>query len=240
MFFKIKKLSLLFLFSFLFPNIVLGENLKVTNFGHSHLLIKGGGKSIILNPFKATGCASDLEVKKHSNIDFILASSRLADEGYNPSNKLMFVDPGTYQIKKTTLIGIPVPHDRMGGRRYGMATVWTWNQNDLKIVHMAGAAGQINMQDQILLSHPDVLFISIGGGDKSYTGKEAAQIVNKLKPKTIIPVHFKQGKKLPEKCDFSTSDLFIQNVSNYKVKYVGQSFQLNSKQYNQKIILIKR
>ena len=58
-----------------------------------------------------------------------------------------------------------------------MATVWSWEQNNLKIVHMGGAAGEIDIENQIILSRPDILFISIGGGFKSYDGIEASDIV---------------------------------------------------------------
>ena len=119
-----------------------------------------------------------------------MASSKIADEGFNPNYKLMFVEPGVYKFEDTLLNGIEVPHDRVGGRRFGMATVWSWKQNDLKIVHMGGAAGDIDINSQIILSRPDILFISIGGGVKSYDGSEASEVVKILKPSIVIPVDF--------------------------------------------------
>ena len=101
----------------------------------------------------------------------------------------MFVEPGIYQFEDILLNGISIPHDRVDGRRFGMATVWSWEQNDLKIVHMGGAAGDIDINSQIILSSPDILFISIGGGIKSYNGKEASKIVKILKPKKTILTH---------------------------------------------------
>jgi len=230
--------SFLLLFSLLFSSAVKAENLIFQSFGYSNFLIKGGGISVLINPYKPTGCASNLSPPKNTNIDFILASSRLADEGYNPSNKLMFVDPGTYKYKETILNGISVPHDRVGGRRFGMATVWSWTQNNIKIVHMAGAAGNMAFEDKILLSRPDILFISIGGGKKSYNGKEASIIVEELKPKIVIPVHFSQINKLPEGCEFSNEDLFIENIEGFKIKKVSKNFKLNPKKINNKMIYI--
>ena len=32
----------------------------ITSYGHSALLIQGGGASVLLNPFKAVGCAAGL------------------------------------------------------------------------------------------------------------------------------------------------------------------------------------
>ena len=213
-------------------------DLVLKSLGHGSFLIKGRGKSVLLNPFKAIGCASELNEPKDLNADFILASSKLSDEGYNPNGDLMFVEPGIYQFKDMLLNGIEVPHDRVGGRRLGMATVWKWEQNNLKIVHMGGAAGEIDKNSQIILSRPDILFISIGGGFKSYNGREASNIVKTLKPSIVIPVHFVRGKKRSDDCDFSNADLFLENMKDFKVKYLGKSFEVNSKRIDKNTIYI--
>ena len=220
------------------PLPVLAENLFIKSFGHSNFLIEGGGKSIILNPYKSVGCASNLKTSKFSGADFILASSRLADEGYNPSSLLMFVDPGSYKFNEILFQGIPVAHDRFGGRRFGMATVWTWKQSDLKIVHMTGAAGKINFKDKILLARPDILFISIGGGDKSYNSNEAIEIIEELQPKIIIPAHYLASNKLPDNCKFTSSESFLKNIKGFKIKTFRDSFKINSKKITEKTIYL--
>ena len=235
---KLKKIFLLILFVFLIPSSAMAGDLLLKSFGHSSFLIKGRGKSVLLNPFKAVGCASGLDEPKGENADFILASSKLADEGYNPNNELMFVKPGIYQHKNTLLKGVEVPHDRVGGRRFGMATVWSWEQNNLKIVHMGGAAGELDMNAQIILSRPDILFISIGGGFKSYDGIEASDIVKILKPAIVIPVHFDRGKNISDDCDFSNEDLFLENMQDFKVQYPNKSLEIDSKRIDKNTIYI--
>ena len=234
---KLKRLLFLILF-LLIPSHVNAEELILKSFGHSQFLIKGNDKSILINPFKAVGCASQFRESLNIEKDLILASSRLADEGYNPNNDLMFFEPGTYEYDNLIFNGISVPHDRLNGRRYGNATVWTWNQSNFKIVHMGGAAGDITFEDQIIINRPDILFISIGGGIKSYSGKEALKIVEILNPKIIVPVHFLNTKKNIDDCDFSNEDEFLENMSQYKVKYIGKELKLNSKKYIDKIVYI--
>ena len=234
---KLKRLLFLILF-LLIPSHVNAEELILKSFGHSQFLIKGNDKSILINPFKAVGCASQFRESLNIEKDLILASSRLADEGYNPNNDLMFFEPGTYEYDNLIFNGISVPHDRLNGRRYGNATVWTWNQSNFKIVHMGGAAGDITFEDQIIINRPDILFISIGGGIKSYSGKEALNIVEILNPKIIVPVHFLNTKKNIDDCDFSNEDKFLENMSQYKVKYIGKELNLNSKKYIDKIVYI--
>ena len=235
---KTKNIFLFIILSFFLPNSVFASNLLIKSLGHSSFLINSAEKSILINPFKAVGCASNLKEPKEVNVDFILASSKLPDEGYNPTDQLMFVEPGIYQFGDIILNGISVPHDRLGGRRFGMATVWSWEQNDLKIVHMGGAAGDIDINSQIILARPDILFISIGGGIKSYDGEEASRIVNILKPNVVIPVHFARGLKANQECDFSNDDLFIENMKDFKVKYIGKDFEIKSKKIDQNTIYI--
>ena len=91
---KIKKFFLFILFLFLIPSSAIAGDLLLKSLGHGSFLIKGKEKSVLINPFKAIGCASDLNEPKGINADFILASSKLADEGYNPNDQLMFVKPG--------------------------------------------------------------------------------------------------------------------------------------------------
>ena len=234
---KLKRLLFLIYF-LLIPSHINAEELILKSFGHSQFLIKGNDKSILINPFKAVGCASQFRESLNIEKDLILASSRLADEGYNPNNDLMFFEPGTYEYDNLIFNGISVPHDRLNGRRYGNATVWTWNQSNFKIVHMGGAAGDITFEDQIIINRPDILFISIGGGIKSYSGKEALNIVEILNPKIIVPVHFLNTKKNIDDCDFSNEDKFLENMSQYKVKYIGKELKLNSKKYIDKIVYI--
>ena len=235
---QIKNIFFFILFSTFLPTQLLARNLEIKSLGHSSFLINSTEKSILINPFKAIGCASNLKEPKEVKADFILASSRLPDEGYNPNDKLMFVDPGNYQFDNILLKGISVPHDRVEGRRFGMATVWRWEQNNIKIVHMGGAAGDIDINSQIILSRPDILFISIGGGIKNYNGKEASRIVKILKPNVVIPVNFERGKQINKECDFSNADLFIENMKDFKVKYVGKNFQIKPKRIDQNTIYI--
>jgi len=235
---QIKNFLFLILVSSFLPTSLLARNLVIKSLGHSSFLINSAEKSILINPFKAIGCASNLKEPKEVNVDFILASSRLPDEGYNPNDQLMFVEPGIYQFEDILLNGISVPHDRVDGRRFVKATVWSWEQNNLKIVHMGGAAGDIDMNSQIILSRPDILFISIGGGMKSYDGQEASRIVKLLKPNVVIPVHFSRGKKINKECDFSNADLFIENMKDNKVKNVGKNFKIKPKRIDENTIYI--
>jgi L-ascorbate metabolism protein UlaG (beta-lactamase superfamily) len=113
---------------------------SITSYGHSALLIQGGGSSVLLNPFRAVGCATGLAEPRVS-ANAILASSRLLDEGApNVARGKFLVDPGSYQVGGLRFEGIGGPHDRVGGRRFGQATIWRWQQGGLNFAHLGGTA----------------------------------------------------------------------------------------------------
>ena len=92
---QIKNIFFFILFSSFLPNSLLARDLVIKSLGHSSFLINSAEKSVLINPFKAIGCASNLKEPKEANVDFILASSRLPDEGYNPNDQfcLLYTSP---------------------------------------------------------------------------------------------------------------------------------------------------
>ena len=211
--------------SFLPLSPVLAKDLEIKNFGHSSILISGGGRSVLLNPFKAVGCASGL-VEPNISADVILASSLLPDEGSkNIAQGVFLTKPGSYMINGFSYEGIASPHDRLGGRRFGMSTLWKWKQGGLTFAHLGGAASPLTMEDRLLIGFPDVLFIAVGGGAKIYNGQEAANIVAALKPKIVIPVQYQlKDNDNPQSCDQEGIISFLDAMEDYIVKKVGLKY----------------
>ncbi len=203
----------------------LAEALEIRNFGHSSLLIRGGGKSILLNPFKPVGCASGL-TEPNISADVILSSSLLPDEGSkNLDQGLFLVKPGSYFIDGTSFEGTNSAHDRVGGRRFGMSTLWKWEQAGLSFAHLGGAAAPLTIENRLLLGKPDILFIAVGGGAKIYNGKEAANVVEILKPKIVIPVQYQLGdNEKTSSCDQEGIESFLEAMGNYNLKKVGLKY----------------
>ncbi len=204
----------------------LANSLKIEHFGHSSFLIRGNRQSVLLNPFRSVGCASGL-VEKNISADIILASSLLPDEGAKNSKGLFMVRPGSYRINDLTFEGFSSPHDRVGGRRFGMSTLWRWKQNGLTFAHLGGAASPLTMKERLLIGNPDILFIAVGGGAKVYNAQEAANVVEVLKPKIVIPVQYQQkGKNKIASCDQQGVEPFLEAMKDYKVMKVGEKHVL--------------
>tara|TARA_B100000579_G_scaffold73692_1_gene56624 strand:+ start:728 stop:1507 length:780 start_codon:yes stop_codon:yes gene_type:complete len=215
-----------FLFS---TSPMLADILEIENFGHSSILIRDEKHSVLLNPFRAVGCASGL-VEKNIAADIILASSLLPDEGAKTADGIFFVKPGSYRIQDLKLEGFSSPHDRLGGRRFGMSTLWRWEQNGLTFAHLGGAASPLTSQERLLIGKPDILFIAVGGGAKVYNAQEAANVVELLKPKIVIPVQYqRKGKDKISSCDQQGVQPFLDKIKDYKVRKVGKKHTLKKR-----------
>ncbi len=215
---------------------VLAGGVEITNFSHRALLIKGGGKSLLINPFSAVGCAAGLKEPRVS-ANIILASSKLADEGSSVAKGKFFVKPGSYRIQGMSIEGFSVDHDRLGGRRFGKATLWKWSQGGLNFAHLGGGAGPLSIENQVLLGRPDVLIIAVGGGAKVYNGLEAAQIVRELNPRYIIPFQYVKGI-VPKDCDQNGIEPFLEAMKDVEVRAVGETYSLSNNLQNKMVINI--
>ena len=199
----------------------------ITSYGHSALLIQGGGAKVLVNPFKAVACAAGLaEPKVSANV--ILASSLLLDEGAPVASGKFLSQPGSYRLAGLKIEGISAPHDRFGGRRFGQSTLWRWNQGGLSFAHLGGTAAKLSPEDRVLLGKPDVLILGVGGGAKVYDGAEAAAVVRELAPKRVIPVQYLSGKT-PANCDQSSVEPFLEAMKGTSVKRVGRVLSLPGK-----------
>ena len=156
----------------------------------------------------------------------ILASSELPDEGARTAKGTYLVKPGSYRIGGLKLEGFGAPHDRIGGRRFGQATLWRWQQGGLSFAHLGGTAAKLSGEDKVLLGRPDVLIIGVGGGGKVYDGKEAAEVIEALNPRRVIPVQYVTGTA-PAGCDQGDIQPFLDALGgSTTVQRVGTTLNL--------------
>jgi len=202
-----------------------GGGVTITSYGHSALLIEGGGARVLLNPFQAVGCAAGLGEPRLS-ATVILASSRLRDEGAPVASGRFLVTPGSYKVGGLAIEGIGAPHDRVGGKRFGPSTLWRWRQGGLEFAHLGGTAASITPEDAVLLGRPDVLILGVGGGAKVYDGQEAAAVVRQLQARRVIPVQYRPGGPNAS-CDQGPVEPFLKALgSGATVRRGGSSLRL--------------
>ena len=187
------------------------NRLSIKWLGHTCFLFTGGGRRILVNPFRRIGCTAKYRDPKVVS-DLVMISSQLLDEGVVeglPGSPKLLYQPGVYELDGFQVQGIGIPHDREGGRRFGTNVAWLWTQAGVRVLHLGGAASPISFEQKILMGRPDVMLVPVGGGPKAYGPQEAAEAVRTLNPKMVIPTHYRTQAADPEACDIVALDEFL-------------------------------
>ncbi|MBW4627852.1 MAG: MBL fold metallo-hydrolase [Brasilonema octagenarum HA4186-MV1] len=197
-----------------------GGSLSIQWLGHTCFLFTGGGVRILTNPFRTVGCTARYRTPK-VGADLALISSQLLDEGAVENlvgNPKLIYEAGVYDFNNIKLQGIPINHDRKGGRQFGVNTAWLWKQAGINILHLGGAAAPISIEQKILMGRPDVALVPVGGGAKAYNPEEARLAIQTLNPKIVIPTHYRTQAADAANCDISPLDDFLKLMNGMTVR----------------------
>jgi L-ascorbate metabolism protein UlaG (beta-lactamase superfamily) len=213
--------------NFVFPgnrsNAQTSNQLTIQWLGHTCFYFTGGGLRVLVNPFRQVGCTAGYRNPK-IDTQLVLISSRLLDEGSVDGfagNPALLHEPGVYQFDGTQIQGIRTVKDRTQGQRFGTNVAWMWKQAGIKILHLGGLAGPIEIEERILIGRPDVMLVPVGGGPKSYTPDEAKAAIETLNPKIVIPTHYKTQAADEDTCDLVPIDPFLQVMEGNTIRQVA-------------------
>lgn len=100
--------------------------------------------------------------------------------------------PGEYAAKGLNVIGIDSFHDDSEGTKSGHNTIFVLEAEDLKICHLGDLGCDLSGKQLDEIDGIDILFVPVGG---KYTldGKKATELVRKIEPAIVIPMHYKMA-----------------------------------------------
>ncbi len=176
--------------------------MTISYFGHSFLLLEGMDYSIALDPYGDIG----LEIPSIL-ADYVFCSHSHYDHNNESAvkNAKRVKSSETFKIIKTY-------HDDSFGALRGSNDVLLFTLDGLKIAFMGDYGESDNKEVINLLKGVDILFIPIGG---TYTidAKTAKYYIDKIKAKTVIPIHYKiKGSTV----DIDDINVFLKQVDGYK------------------------
>ncbi|MET0011916.1 MBL fold metallo-hydrolase [Dehalococcoides mccartyi] len=165
--------------------------------GHSCFRLKGKNTTVITDPFPSSlGFAMGKQ-----SAEVVTISHAHANHSFTSAidgNPHIVSGPGEYEIGDVIILGLSTFHDDAKGSELGKNTIYQMEIDDLSICHL-GDIGQGLTDSQIEeLGRVDILLLPVGGGNTVSPGK-AAEIMRKLEPSIVIPMHFQS--------DLSTSSL---------------------------------
>ena len=167
--------------------------MKIKWLGHASFMITSEtGTKIITDPYVTTENLNYGEIKESA--DVVTVSHEHGDHSNvsavrgNPE-----VVRGTASVKGIGFKGIPTYHDDAEGKQRGKNTIFCFEVDGIKVCHLGDLGHPLNDKQVAELGSVDILLIPVGG---NYTidAKVAGQVCDRLKPKVIIPMHFKNDK----------------------------------------------
>lgn len=169
--------------------------MKIVWFGHSSFKITTRDDiSIVTDPYESGAFSGALNYKPiDTNADIITISHSHADHNFIQAvsgNPEVVRESGEYTIKGIKIIGLDTYHDKSKGRERGENVIFIFEADGLRIAHLGdlGCEPSPNIID--VLKGVDILMIPVGG---TYTinAKEARDLIEKIAPRIVIPMHFK-------------------------------------------------
>jgi len=169
--------------------------------GHSSfLIISGNGTKIITDPYQPDAFGGGITYGPiRISPDIVTVSHDHADHNYVeglPNHFSVISKAGKTTVHGIEFKGIEAFHDPEGGSLRGRDVIFNMNIDRIHVCHL-GDLGEMLTPDQVdQIGQVDVLLIPVGG---YYTidAKTASRVVDQLKPKVVIPMHY-----LTDKCAF--------------------------------------
>jgi L-ascorbate metabolism protein UlaG (beta-lactamase superfamily) len=162
--------------------------MEIKWFGHSCFRLKGRRTSIITDPIST----SFGYITSKLTADIVTISHN--HPGHNNiksiSGKFRLIKgPGEYEIGDAIIIGISTSHDSHKSANKGRNTIYVIELDELAICHLGDLGQPLNDTQIEELGEVDILLLPVGG-ISTINAIQAAQVVRKVEPRVVIPMHY--------------------------------------------------
>jgi len=135
--------------------------------------------------------------------------------------KWVITGPGEYEIGGVFLNAL-----RVGDReKNGNNIVCVYDYEGLTVAHLGDIQDVPKRKELEAMGSVDILLVPVGGGKGLAAGK-AAEVVNLIEPKIVIPMHFKTDDL---KTELTELDVFLKQMGSGKEPEVLDSLKVKSK-----------
>jgi len=168
---------------------------KVKWLGHASFLITSkDGLKMITDPYAVGGGIDYAPIKESA--DVVTVSHDHGDHNNVstvPGKPQVVKGAGTKVVKGIEFKGVATWHDASQGKQRGNNIVFCFTVDEIKLCHL-GDLGHLLSPGQVSeIGAVDILFVPVGGFF-TIDAAEASRVCDQLKPKVIIPMHFKTPK----------------------------------------------
>jgi L-ascorbate metabolism protein UlaG (beta-lactamase superfamily) len=165
--------------------------MKIKYLGHSAFVITSNkGIRIITDPYATSPDLTYGEINESADIVTV-------SHGHFDHSNVAAVKGNPEVVNRAgRLVVIASYHDDIGGRRAGNNLIFCFELDGVAACHLGDLGHRLDDNQVKEVGRVDVLFVPVGG---NYTidAKVATEVCNQLKPRVIIPMHYKTAKGIP-------------------------------------------
>ncbi|HIH98578.1 MAG TPA: MBL fold metallo-hydrolase [Thermoplasmata archaeon] len=190
--------------------------MKICWYGHSCFEI-ANGSTLVTDPHDGRSIGIR---KPEIGADLVLVSHDHYDHNsvrtVSKQNTRVINEVTSLKIKGIKIQGFPTFHDESGGAKRGKNILFKFCMEGINFLHSGDLGHLIDDELAKKIGEVDILFIPVGG-IFTIDAENAWKVVEKLKPKVAIPMHYKiSGLSIP----LDEPDLFLRKAEE-KVVRVG-------------------
>lgn len=159
--------------------------MTITWLGHSCFVLESGGYRILLDPYQSVPGLPDIEAEANA----VYCSHGHFDHAYTEKVRLTTGKESPFTVREVSTF-----HDDQGGSLRGTNTVRCFSAEGVTVVHLGDLGHQLSGEQAEAVGSCDVLLIPVGG---TYTvdAAGAKAVAEALKPRVIVPMHYRAGEK---------------------------------------------
>ena len=201
--------------------------MKVKYYGHaSFKLTTESGVRIIFDPYESGAFGGGLMYGKITDeADLVLTSHDHADHNHvaDVKGKFTRIDKeGAYDLAGVKIQAMPCFHDPSQGKERGKNLMFVVEADGLRVAHVGDLGHVLDAAAVKQLGRVDVLLLPVGG---FYTidAREATRVMDDVKPKVTIPMHFKTDKcgfPIATVDDFTTGKTRVKRLDASEAEFI--------------------
>ena len=163
--------------------------MKITYLGHASFLLKtAAGTRIVTDPY-----SQDILPHPVAEADIVTMSHEHFDHCDLTQVKGDFAavnTPEARTVRDVKISCVPCWHDEVQGKKRGHNRAYVMEADGLKIVHLGDLGEAPTPALVAACSDADALMIPVGGFF-TLSGQEACEAVKALRPRTVLPMHYR-------------------------------------------------
>ncbi len=157
--------------------------------GHSCFRLKGKSATVVIDPYSPQIGYNLAKLEA----DIVLVTHQHPGHNYiqGVSGEHRVIEgPGEYEIGGVFITGLPTFHDNESGQLRGRNTCYVIEVEGVTVAHLGDVGHVLSSKTVADLGRIDVLLGPVGG-TTTLDAVGAAEVMRKLTPKWVVPMHYK-------------------------------------------------